>query len=213
MTFMPGAPSGEGPADAELLRRAVAGNHAAFGDLFDRHAPAIYNFCLRRSGDRTAAEDLVSATFLHAWRRRADVVLDHDSLLPWLYGVAANLTSRHIRGARRYEAARARLPRPALEADPADDVAVRLDEGRRAGRVSEAIASLPERDQDLLVLCAWQGFSYREAALALGVPVGTVRSRLSRARGRLRDLLAEPEEPIGDERVEHASACREEGDR
>ena len=105
MTFMPRAPSGGGPTDAELLRRAVAGDHAAFGDLFDRHAHSIYNFCLRRSGDRTAAEDLVSATFLHAWRRRADVVLDDDSLLPWLYGVAANLTRRHLRGARRYDQA------------------------------------------------------------------------------------------------------------
>ena len=210
---MPGELSESGPSDRDLWRRAAAGESAAFGDLFDRHALAIYNFCLRRSGDRTAAEDLMSATFLHAWRRRTDVVLAGDSLLPWLYGIAANLTRRHSRGLKRRASAVARLPGPGFEPDPADDVALRLDLGRRAEHALRLIRSLPERDQDLFVLCVWQGLSYEEAALALDIPVGTVRSRLSRARQRLRALLAEPPDMSGDERVEHASACRERGER
>jgi len=191
----------------------VAGEHAAFGDLFDRHAHLINNFCFRRTGNRTTAEDLMSATFLHAWRRRSDVVLAGDSLLPWLYGIAANLSRRYLRGVRRRAAAAARLSEPGSEPDPADDVARRLDAGRQAERARDLIKSLPERDQDLFVLCAWQGLSYREAALALDIPVGTVRSRLSGARDRLRWLLAEPTDAIGDERGQHASVCRPEGGR
>src|SRR5947208_10329823 len=107
---MAGEPSESGSSDRDLWRRAAAGESAAFGELFDRHAQAIYNFCIRRSGDRMAAEDLMSATFLHAWRRRTDVVLAGDSVLPWLYGIAANLTRRHVRGLRRRASAVARLP-------------------------------------------------------------------------------------------------------
>ena len=210
---MPGELSESGPSDRDLWRRAAAGESAAFGDLFDRHALAIYNFCLRRSGDRTAAEDLMSATFLHAWRRRMDVVPAGDSVLPWLYGIAANLIRRHLRGLRRRASAVARLPEPGLEPDLADDVALRLDVGRRAELALDVIRSLPERDQDVFVLCVWQGLSYAEAALALDIPVGTVRSRLSRARQRLRELLAEPPSMSGDERVEHATACSEAGEQ
>jgi RNA polymerase sigma-70 factor (ECF subfamily) len=103
---------GTGPAasDADLWQLAVGGEHVAFGCLFDRHANAIYNFCLRRTGDRIAAEDLMSETFLHAWRRRADVRLVDDRGLPWLYGIAVNLCRRHLRGTRRHRVALARLP-------------------------------------------------------------------------------------------------------
>lgn len=192
---------GREPADAELWARAVAGEPQAFEQLFDRHANAIFTFCLRRTGDRSAAEDLMSATFLHAWRRRADMQPATDGPAPWLYGIAANLIRRHLRSVGRRQAAMARIPAPKdqAEPDPSEEIAARLDGARRVDRTLKALRSLSESDQDLFVLCVWQRLSYEEAAAALGIPVGTVRSRLSRARGRLRIVLGEPTRGSGDE--------------
>ena len=190
---------GVGPADAELWDRAIAGEPRAFETLFDRHANAIFTFCFRRTGDRGAAEDLMSTTFLHAWRRRTDMEPGTDGPLPWLYGIAANLVRRHLRGVARRDGAMARMPAPSTEPDPSEEVADRLDVARQVDRTLEILASLPESDQELFVLCVWQELSYDEAAAALGIPVGTVRSRLSRARKRLRLALGEPGSVIGDE--------------
>jgi RNA polymerase sigma-70 factor (ECF subfamily) len=192
----------EEPADTELWERVRRGEAQAFGLLFDRHAGAIFAFCLRRTGDRSAAEDLMSTTFLHAWRRRAEVEPIAPGPVPWLYGIAANLIRRHHRGTRRRHAVMARIPPCEAEPDPADDVADRLDHARRLDRTIEALRSLSENDQDLFVLCVWQRLSYEDAAIALGAPVGTVRSRLARARDRLRTALGEPVPGTGDEPVE-----------
>ena len=197
-------------ADAELWRRAVDGDADAFGRLFDRHAHSIFAFCVRRTGDRAGSEDLVSATFLHAWRRRADMRPIADGPLPWFYGIASNLARRHLRGLGRRRAAMTRLVRanaePDREPDPFEDVADRMDAVDRVDRAMEALEAFPERDRDLFVLCVWQGLTYEEAAAALGIPVGTVRSRLSRARGRLRAELEELTRQTGDERVAHHHA-------
>ena len=104
----------------------------------------------------------------------------------------------------------ARLPVSRPQPDPSDDVAERIDDAAQAERAFGLLRTLPQRDQDLFVLCAWQGLSYREAARALGIPVGTVRSRLSRARARLRGILEEPVTTTGDERGGH-EACPSEG--
>jgi len=197
-------------ADADLWRSATDGDREAFGELFERHAGRIYNFCFRRLADWTIAEDLTSAVFLEAWRRRRDVRMAHDSVLPWLYGVAGNLIRNHRRGGRRALRALSRItaersPGP----DPADEVAARVDDERRMREVLARMAVLRDVEQDAFVLCVWQGLSYREAAVALGVPVGTVRSRLSRARARLRVGIAEdedPSEPSASER--HGSGVR-----
>jgi RNA polymerase sigma factor (sigma-70 family) len=141
----------------------------------------------------------MSATFLHAWRRRADMQLAAEGPLPWLYGIAANLVRRHLRGVGRGHLAAGRVPVPTPEPDPSEEIAGRVDDARRVDRATEAMKSLPESDQELFVLCVWQQLSYEEAAAALGVPVGTVRSRLSRARSRLRLALGEPTGRSGDE--------------
>jgi RNA polymerase sigma-70 factor, ECF subfamily len=182
------------PSDRELWERAGSGDETAFGELFDRHAKRIYNFCFRRTGDWAAAEDLLATTFMNAWRRRDQVRLSGDSLLPWLYGVASNLTARHLRGLRRRQAGLARLR---CEREPDDDEA-RVEDEVRLRELRDRLERLSRRERDVIVLCIWQGLSYAEAAVALGVPIGTVRSRLSRAR---RHLL-EPESPGGDERGE-----------
>jgi len=157
----------------------------AFGELFEAHARPIYNFCFRRSADWSVAEDLTSAVFLEAWRRRADVDLLNEPALPWLYGVATNLLHNQRRALRRHRAAIDRIAQPAVSPDFSDDLAARLDDEQRMRRVLAQMQHLSAGEQDVLALCAWQDLSYEDAARALGIPVGTVRSRLSRARARL----------------------------
>src|SRR5439155_17083438 len=114
---------GRALADAELWARAVAGDPGAFEQLFDRHANDIFRFCVRRTGDRSAAEDLMSTTFLNAWRRRAEMQPTPNGPVPWLYGIAANLVRRHLRGVDRRQAAIARMPSPEPELDPTEEIA------------------------------------------------------------------------------------------
>ena len=175
-------------ADSELWDRAVDGDDEAFGVLFERHARAVYNHCFRRTASWADAEELTSAVFVEAWRRRRDLRPIDESARPWLLGVANNLLRNHRRSLRRYGAALARLPGPRHQPDPADDVAGRLADERRMRRVLTLVERLPRADQDVLALCAWSGLSYAEAAAVLGIPVGTVRSRLARARARLAEL-------------------------
>ena len=174
-------------SDAELWRRAANGDASAFGVLFERHAKAVYNYCFRRTADWALAEDLTSVVFLEAWRRRADVRLAGESALPWLLGVATNVVRNRWRSQRRQRAALERLP-AGRASDFGDEAVARLDDEQRMRSALGVLARLPKRDQDVLALCAWQGLSYEETSLALGVPVGTVRSRLARARARLREL-------------------------
>jgi|SRR5579859_3059012 len=177
------------PSDGRLWARSRAGDSGAFGLLFERHAKAIYNYCFRRVGDWAAAEDLVSIVFLEAWRRR-DKALPDDKVLPWLYGIATNVLRNRRRSERRFAAALRRMPPTEADADFAERSDERLDDQRRMRRVLDLLAELPRREQDVLALCSWMELSYEEAAFALNIPVGTVRSRLSRARIHLRELYA-----------------------
>jgi RNA polymerase sigma factor (sigma-70 family) len=175
------------PTDRELWDRATAGDPAGFGALFERHARSVYNYCFRRTADWAAAEDLTSVVFLEAWRKRDAVRLEGEVALPWLLGVATNVLRNRWRSERRHRAALARLPLERAGAF-ADDADARLDDERQMRTALRSLATLRRAERDVVALCAWQGLSYDEAALALGVPVGTVRSRLSRARARLREL-------------------------
>jgi RNA polymerase sigma factor (sigma-70 family) len=176
--------AGSEPTDGELWAR---GDAHAFGLLFERHARAVYNHCFRATADWSEAEDATSLVFLEAWRRRDAVMLDRDSALPWLLGVATNVLRNRRRSLRRRASALARL-RPEQTPDFADDVEARLDDERAMRTVLRTIGGLPRPEREVLALVAWDGLSYEAAALALDVPVGTVRSRLSRARARLREL-------------------------
>jgi RNA polymerase sigma factor (sigma-70 family) len=159
--------------DAELWRRAAAGEAAAFGVLFERHARTVYNYCFRRTANFAEAEDLTSVVFLEAWRRREAVVLANESALPWLLGVATNVVRNRRRSQWRHRAALARIPRENAP-DLAEEANGRVDDERRMWAVLRAVARLPRREQDVLALCAWAELSYEEAAAALGIPVGTV---------------------------------------
>jgi RNA polymerase sigma-70 factor (ECF subfamily) len=176
-------------SDRELWDCAVAGDPDSFGALFERHARSVYNHCFRRTASWADAEELMSTVFLEAWRRRHEVRPLADSARPWLLGVANNLLRNHRRSHRRQGAALARLGADgSCEPDPADDVAGRLADELQMGRVLALVEHLPARDQEVLALCAWAELTYQEAAAVLDVPVGTVRSRLARARGRLAEL-------------------------
>jgi RNA polymerase sigma factor (sigma-70 family) len=178
------------PTDAELWRRAIDGEPEAFGTLFERHARPVYNYLFRRTADWSLAEDLTSVVFLQAWRRRAEVRLEGESALPWLFGVATNVLRNRRRSQWRHRAALARMPREHAD-DFAEEANVRVDDERRMRTALRALAKLPERERDVFALCGWGELSYEEAAVALGIPVGTVRSRLSRARARIRELGAD----------------------
>lgn len=175
------------PRDAVLWERAVAGDSGSFGELFERHSRSVYNYCFRRTGDWSQAEDLIAVVFLEAWRRRSEIRLEREDALPWLLGVATNVIRNARRSQRRQRAALARFPHE-RNPDFAAEVDERLDDERQMRAVLRTLRKLPRADQDVLALCVWQGLSYEETALALGVPVGTVRSRLSRARARLAEL-------------------------
>ncbi|MGD7707166.1 RNA polymerase sigma factor [Microlunatus sp. Y2014] len=150
---------------------------------FSAHLDAIYNYCYRRTTSWSVAEDLAATVFLEAWRSRGRAHPVDGSLLPWLYGIASNVCRHHlrssIRGARAVR--RLRAAHDVATVDPADDVATH-------DWLLRALQRLPERDQDAFVLVCWQDLTYQQAATALSVPVGTIRSRVHRARRHLQAL-------------------------
>lgn len=179
---------GETVADGELVDRLGAGVPQALTELFERYGDRIHTHCFRRLGSWHEAEDATASVFLEVWRHRTRVRLHDDSALPWLYGVATNVCRNAARGSRRRLRLVDRLPDPAPTPDHAEEVGDRLDAEARMGRVLAAIRALPEGEREVLALVAWAGLTYEQAAAALDVPVGTVRSRLSRARSRLATL-------------------------
>ena len=167
--------------DAQLIARSV-NDPRAFEALFDRHYRRIHRFCSARAG-ANAADDLASETFVIAFRRRGDYNEAFPDALPWLYGIAINV----LRAVRRRELLSRRATDHelrALEADETDSAAI-----GGSGALSTALRGLSERDRDLIVLFAWAGLTYEQLGETLGIPVGTVRSRLSRVRERLRREL------------------------
>lgn len=180
------------PTDRELWAQATAGGTYAFGRLFDRHARAVYNHCFRLSDSWTAAEDLTQATFLLAWRKRRKVTLVNDSALPWLLAVATNVARSERRSVARRLRLAGRVSAEASAPDHADDVAGRVDDERRMAEVLAATRELPRNQQEALALCVWSGVSYADAAAVLGIAEASVRARVSKAKARLRGLLATP---------------------
>ncbi|MFD0023152.1 RNA polymerase sigma factor [Streptomyces sp. NPDC058382] len=174
-----------------MRARIRAGDREAFAALYEEYARAVYNHAYRLTGNWSTAEEVLSETFLAAWRTRRAVEPEGDSLRPWLLGIATNKARNANRGTGRRLAFLARRPDPEPVADIADATAGRIDDTRRLDAVRQAMTGLRRQEREVLALCVWSGLDYAEAAEALGVPVGTVRSRLSRARNRLRRLTDE----------------------
>lgn len=184
--------------EPQLRARLRAGDRDAFGVLFDQNARAVYNLGFRLTANWSAAEDVVSLTFLEAWRLRSRIDPGREPLRPWLLGIALNVSRNLARASRRHEAALSRLPPPPLVPDFADEVAGRLDDQAQLREAGKALSVLSRGEREVIALCVWSELDYASAARALGVPVGTVRSRLSRARRKLQKLVrAGQEEPSG----------------
>jgi len=176
-------------ADAEVIQRSRH-EPEAFEILFRRHAGHIQRYVVRRLG-ADAADDLVAETFLLAFRQRDRYDLARADARPWLYGIATNLIGRHRRAEVRQYRALARTGTDPVTEPFTDRVDAAVSARAANQLLAAALAALPAAHRDTLLLVAWGDLSYEEAAAALGVPVGTVRSRLSRARSRLRRTLGE----------------------
>lgn len=183
--------------EPNLRARIRAGEPDAFGLIFDEYARAVYNLGFRLTANWSAAEEVVSLTFLEAWRLRARIDPGGESLQPWLLGIAVNVCRNLARASRRHQAALSRIPLPPAVPDFAEDLAGRLDDTARLRLVAKALAALRRSEREVIALCVWSELDHATAATVLGVPVGTVRSRLSRARRRLRKLVPGDREPAG----------------
>lgn len=172
-----------------------AGEPAAFDLLFDAFANAVHRHAVRLTGDWAVAEDVVSLTFLEAWRLRHRLLPEGDSPLPWLLGIATNVQRNIARAARRHRDALRRLPVHHSVPDFADELVDRMHDAARLEAAQRALSRLRRGEREVLYLCVWSGLDYAAAAEALGVPVGTVRSRLSRARNKLRKIVGTDGEP------------------
>src|SRR4029434_10304241 len=167
------------PSDAEVIGRSL-GEPEAFGLIYDRHAVTLLRFLGRRAGAKVA-EGLGGELFRIAFERRKTFDLSRTSALPWLYGIGSNLLLKHRRG----EARRLRASARMAAADEASDKrasAKALDARLLFPRVAGAIEALPNGEREALLLFAWENLSYQSMAEALELPIGTVRSRLNRAR-------------------------------
>jgi RNA polymerase sigma factor (sigma-70 family) len=175
--------------DADLWELS-ASDREAFGELFRRHARAVFSICYWRTGDAAMAEDVTSVVFLEAWRRRELVELDQRSALPWLLGVANHTSRNATRSLRRYSQALKRLDgRRVITND--DAVIDRLDAETSLNLVSDVVRGLSEQEREIVLLVLWSGLSYEATSVALGVPVGTIRSRVSRTRRKLQLRLGD----------------------
>jgi len=186
----PAVASGDVPSDASVVRRSWE-EPDAFELLFHRYADDIHRYVARRLGTETA-DDLMAETFVVAFQQRRRYDLTRPHARPWLYGIVTNLVGQH----RRAEARRLRaLARAATRGTGdggealADRVVARVGAEHSRAQLAGALAKLPARYRDVLLVIAWGDLDYAEAAEALGIPVGTVRSRLNRARTRLREAL------------------------
>lgn len=183
--------------EPNLRARLRAGDRDAFGVLFDEYAHAVYNLGFRLTGNWSVAEEVVSLTFLEAWRLRDRIDPGGEPLQPWLLGIAVNVSRNLARASRRHQAALGRLPPSPPVPDFAEELAGRLDDAARLREVGKALGTLRRGEREVIALCVWSELDYATAARALGVPVGTVRSRLSRARRKLRKLVPAGREPVG----------------
>jgi RNA polymerase sigma factor (sigma-70 family) len=173
--------------DNSIIQRSFE-HPAAFGELFERHGAAIYRYVARRVG-RDLADDVMSETFLIAFAKRKRFDHSWDNARPWLYGIATNLVSRHFADEVRQLRAIAASPHDQLFVDAFESVAQRLDAVAHVAELGTAIASLSRPDRETLLLYAWADLNYEGVAAATGVSIGTVKSRLNRARTKLRHAI------------------------
>jgi RNA polymerase sigma-70 factor (ECF subfamily) len=173
--------------DAAVIGRSV-GEPECFAGVFDRYYAVIHGYVTRRLG-QSLADDLASETFLTAFARRDRYDLERADARPWLFGIASNLVARHHRAEQRRYRAMARTGVDEVSEGHADQVVVRVDASARQSALAAALSAIPARERDVLLLVAWAELTSEQAGQALGIPAGTARSRLHRARRRVRAAL------------------------
>jgi RNA polymerase sigma factor (sigma-70 family) len=173
--------------DAEIVGRSMY-DPGCFGVIFERHAEEILRYANARLGP-DLAQDVLAETFLAAFSRRGHYDGSRADARPWLYGIAIRQIGRHRRGEIRARRLLARVPAEAVMGDFGDRSAERVTAQQLRPCLAGVLSGLARRDRELLLLIAWAGLSYEESALALGVPVSTVRSRLHRIRVKTRRAL------------------------
>lgn len=183
---MPLDPQRDERTDARIIEESLT-DPRVFAAVYDRHAAILFRFLVRRVG-RENADELLGDTFRIAFERRDTFDVMRPDARPWLYGIATNLVAKYRRSEARRLRATARLAEDRGPESLADRVGASVDARRSLPMLVDAIADLPDGERDALLLYAWEDLSYDEIALALGIPIGTVRSRLNRARSRLREL-------------------------
>lgn len=175
-------------SDEDLLTESLA-TPERFATIFDRYAPVVHGYLSRRVG--VLADDLVSETFLLAFRGRTGYVPGRAPVRAWLFGIATNLVRRHARDEERRYRAFGRAAGHVEATTELGEVAGRVDAQALRDELAEALAVLTDEDRDVLLLWTYAQLSYAEIAVALDIPVGTVRSRLHRGRGKVRDRLSD----------------------
>jgi RNA polymerase sigma-70 factor (ECF subfamily) len=190
----------DGLPDAPIIARSRH-QPQLFGEIFERHFAVIHRYLQRRVGPGRA-DDLAAEVFRIAFQQRGRFEPLRESALPWLYGIASNLIHEDERSEIRRLRALARLEGQAVDAEPAAErAAERANAESLRTPLFEAVSRLEARDRSVLLLVAWEELTYEQVAEALEIPVGTVRSRLNRARAQVQQALAaagrEPSAPLG----------------
>jgi len=179
--------------------RASCDEPRAFSSVFERHFDDVRRYLVRRVGP-AVGDELASETFVRAFDGRGSFDGERGAVRAWLFGIAANLLRHRARSEERRLRAYARTGVDPV-AEELEGVPARIDAQRTGPRLAAALARLSSGEREVVLLYAWAELSYDEIAVALELPVGTIRSRLSRARARLRHELS-----CGDETHEDARA-------
>lgn len=175
------------PTDSAVIERSLDESEC-FAEIFDRHVSSIHGYLARRTGSERA-DALVGEVFRVAFETRHRYQLQRPDALPWLYGIASNVLRQSRRTERRQDRVATKLATfSRVDADPGDS-SEDLLRREHLSEVMGAVMALPDADRETLLLYAWEELTYDEIAETLDVPLGTVRSRLNRARTRIREQL------------------------
>ncbi|HWD73226.1 MAG TPA: RNA polymerase sigma factor, partial [Actinomycetota bacterium] len=158
---------------------------ARFGELFDRQFGTIYRYLHRRVGS-DLADELAAETFVRAFQHRDSYDPQRAPVRAWLFGIATNLVRRHHRSEHRRLAAYAKAPFDLFQDEGTAAIDTRVSADALSATLGRSMATMRSQDRDVLLLIAWADLTYAEVAAALGTPIGTVRSRLARARQHIR---------------------------
>ncbi|MEV4841247.1 RNA polymerase sigma factor [Nonomuraea sp. NPDC049486] len=190
MRHQSGHPAGVTVTDDATVIARSRDDPEHFAVLFERHAPVLKRYVILRLGE-DVADDIVAETFIAAFRQRATYDLTRENARPWLYGIATNYIGRHRRREITLYKALSRKGVDPVDEPFTDQVHERVAAHRLRDKLLRALAGLPAGHRDALLLVTWGELSYEHAAQSLGVPVGTVRSRVNRARQKLRRKLGD----------------------